>query len=180
MVRKVTVPVKITNKPPDLTAAGITGEDTGALKGYAYDINVTVYSLEEISVTASIVGWKDGEAFVFDTEDNTGDNENDVNWPVTPTPTPTTPVFAVTPETQEIEATATSFTVNVTIDDVAADTEEGITVDAGELQAPTFNAGKYTFTVSANEGAEDVVYTVKFTYGETEKTVTVTQKAALS
>lgn len=179
-VRKVTVPVTIKNKPADLTEAGITGEDPGALKGYAYEINVTVYSLEEISVTASIVGWKTGESFVFDTEDNTGDKETDVDWPVTPTPTPTTPVFAVTPETQEIEATATSFAVNVTIDGLAPATEEGITVAAGTLTYE-FNAGTYTFTVAENESTTDVVnHSVTFTYGETEKIVTVTQKVAVT
>lgn len=177
-VRKVTVPVTITNSEEDLIDAGYQAGDTpGALKGYAYDIKVTVYSLEEISVTASIVGWKEGDAFVFDTEDNTGDNESDVDWPVTPTPTPTTPVFAATAVAEEIAADATTFTVNVTLDGDAPETEEGITVDAGELAAPVFNAGTYTFNVSANEGAEDVVYNVTFTYGTQEKTVTVTHRA---
>lgn len=177
-VRKVTVPVTITNSEEDLIDAGYQAGDTpGALKGYAYEINVTVYSLEEISVTASIVGWKTGDTFVFDTEDNTGDNESDVDWPVTPTPTPTTPEFAATAVEEEIAADATTFTVNVTLDGDAPETEEGITVDAGELAAPVFNAGTYTFTVSANDGAEDVVYNVTFTYGTQEKIVTVTHKA---
>ena len=177
-VRKVTVPVTITNSEEDLIDAGYQAGDTpGALKGYAYEINVTVYSLEEISVTASIVGWKTGDTFVFDTEDNTGDQETDVDWPVTPTPTPTTPVFAATAVAEEIAADATTFTVNVTLDGDAPETEEGITVEAGALAAPEFNAGTYTFTVSANEGAEDVVYNVTFTYGTQEETVTVTHKA---
>ena len=177
-VRKVTVPVTITNSEEDLIDAGYQAGDTpGALKGYAYEINVTVYSLEEISVTASIVGWKTGDTFVFDTEDNTGDQETDVDWPVTPTPTPTTPVFAATAVAEEIAADATTFTVNVTLDGDAPETEEGITVDAGELADPVFNAGTYTFTVSPNEGAEDVVYNVTFTYGTQEETVTVTHRA---
>ena len=176
-VRKVTVPVTITNDPEDLTDAGITGTDPGALKGYAYEINVTVYSLEEITVTASIVGWKTGASFVFDTEDGTTDGETDVDWPVTPTPTPTTPEFAATAVLEEIAADATTFTVNVTLDGDAPETEEGITVDAGELAAPVFNAGTYTFTVLPNDGAEDVVYNVTFTYGTQEETVTVTHMA---
>lgn len=172
-VRMVSIPVKITN---------------GAQPGSSYELTITIYSLEEVTLKATLVGWKPGTSITIDSEDTTdndnvdgGIGEGEIGWddesnkPVTPTPT--TPEFAATAVTEEIAADATTFAVNVTLDGDAPETGEGITVDAGELAAPEFNAGTYTFTVSANDGAEDVVYNVTFTYETQEKTVTVTHKA---
>ena len=172
-VRMVSIPVKITN---------------GAQPGSSYELTITIYSLEEVTLKATLVGWKPGTSITIDSEDTTNNDnvdgeigEGEIGWDdesnKPETPTPTTPVFAATAVLEEIAADATTFTVNVTLDGVAPETEEGITVEAGALAAPEFNAGTYTFTVSANEGAEDVVYNVTFTYGTQEETVTVTHRA---
>ena len=171
-VRKVSIPVTITN---------------GAVAGSSYELTITIYSLEEVTLEATLVGWKTGSSIAIDSEadDNTnvgegGIDEDEVTWPVNPTPTPTTPVFVATAQNTEITADETRFTVNVTLDGEAPETADGITVNAGGLTTPEFNAGVYTFTVDANGGTEDVEYTVTFTYGTQEQTVTVTHKAPVN
>lgn len=165
-VRKVTVPVTITNKPEVLTQLGLS-TDPGALKGYAYDLNITVYSLEQITVTASLVAWKEGKSFEFDTEDNTGAKEDEEDW----NPTPAPAALTIDPTTKEVAFEGDEF-------DVTASKEATVTIPAGATWITcTPNVGTtFTFTVEAyDEFRENRVAEVTFTSGEETCKLTVTQ-----
>lgn len=165
-VRKVSVPVTIKNKADHLTEAGITGEDPGALKGYAYDVNVTVYSLEEITITASLTAWKEGEVVVFDTEDNTGSSEEEDDWN---TPTPT---FSIDVTEKNVATAGETFEVNVTASNAYT---VNIPAEATWI-TETHTENVYTFTVAPGEGAERTAE-IEFVSGETTLTLTVNQAA---
>lgn len=48
------------------------------LKGYAYDLQITLYSLSNIKIEAALVDWEKGEPIGIDTEDGTA-NESETN-----------------------------------------------------------------------------------------------------
>lgn len=168
-VRKVTVPVTITNDPTLITELGL-GTDPGALKGYAYDLNITVYSLEQITVTASLVAWKVGESFEFDTEDNPGAEEDEEDWNPTPAPTP---AFSIDVTTKDVPYTGETFTVTAT---KAATVT--IPAEAADWISYTVNETVYEFTVAPTEVGDEARSTiVTFTADEETCILTVNQEA---
>ena len=170
-VRKVTVPVEIKNDPS--LGYSDTNPDPGALKGYAYDLNITVYSLEQITVTASLVAWKEGKSFEFDTEDNPGAEEDEEAW----NPAPATLTIDKTAETISYEGG------NIVVN---ASKEATVTIPAEETWITcTPNVGTtFTFAVASNAkteangyASEERTVDVVFTSGEETVTLTVTQAA---
>lgn len=68
-VRTVSVPVKVTDD---------------AQPGLSYKVQITIYSLEEVELTATLAQWVDGANQVIDSEDNFGEDfgpvEGEGNW----------------------------------------------------------------------------------------------------
>ena len=173
-VRKVTVPVTITNTTEVLGQLGLV-TDPGALKGYAYDLNITVYSLEQITVTASLVAWKEGKSFEFDTEDNPGADEDEEDW--NPTPAPAT--LTIDPTTKEVAFGGEKFNVTASKEATVTIPDGATWISCTPLAGTTFE-----FTVASNAKAEANGYVsvertvdVEFKSGEETVKLTVTQAA---
>lgn len=165
-VRKVTVPVNIVND-------GSLGE--GALKGYAYDLNITVYSLEQITVTASLVAWKEGKSFEFDTETGNGDSDAEVDW----NPTPAPAALTIDPTTKDVAFGGEEFNVTASKEASVTIPAEATWITCTPLVGTTFE-----FTVASNAKAEANGYVsvertvdVEFKSGEETVKLTVTQAA---
>ena len=161
-VRAVTVPVTITNSADVLTALGVdAANDPGALKGYAYNLQVTVYSLADIQITASLAKWTPGAVQILDTEDKeVGATEAEV-------------VKLTLASTYSVPAEGITFTV----DAGSVDYEVSIPTEAASWITRT--DGTYEFTVAPNNaaGASARSAAITFTAGSESVTLTVNQEA---
>ncbi len=123
--RKVTVPVTVTD---------------GAKKGTSYELKITVYSLEEVQITASLTPWVDGAPQEIDTEDVTGGTDEEVTFPEGLS-------------AKMVGNTANSITYEVNIpegftgtDIQAAYSENGTAPETGWVPVTTKSLGEVTFT----------------------------------
>ena len=165
-VREISIPVTITN---------------GAQAGTSYELQVTIYSLEEVNLKATLVGWKQGSPFVFDMENNEieGEDDKEVDWPNNDDNTDNgndnqEEPFSINPTTvAEIEAAGGTFIVTASAVCTVSDEAEWLTVDDTAAPVYTFTATEYT------ETTEPRTATITFTPTEgTPVTLTVTQAAA--
>mgnify|MGYP003295179938 CR=1 FL=1 len=161
-----------------LTQNGVTGARevtvpftyaSGIKAGSAYTLSITVYSLTEAGVTASLTAWTPVDVDAIDTENYPGVVDGDGEE----TPAPT---FTINKNAEPVAVGGGSFEVTVTKTDDAA------TVSAvpSESWVTVTNVGDvYTLAVEENLTGAERTATVTFSDGdETTHTVAITQAGA--